>query len=1534
MVKRLRGFFDTWVFAKGVGLKRGAVYSALFLLTALTALASFYCGGEESRLSRNNVPGEAPGEITALKVMNGNGSVQLEWQKPSGIVLSYKIFQNKISENGEKSEPVQIESVSQDEKATQSVDEMDNGQKYSFQVQAINDVGAGPISDEIFAMPRPENLGSLNGLAANASSGEVVLTWEAKNLATKYIVHRKISSDTFFNEIETVTKEECSAQECMYVDTGLTNNTSYNYKVIAVMVIDGDGLEPAEVKSLNALTSARPRPLSDGQVRITYTIVNAMRSLTDGALINLKTREPISPSVVITGYKIETLTETGDPIPNVPVITKATLATSLTISVDQPYGLARQYRVTAQSGQGQSLAPISGSQNTIDVPAILPDAPSVSDFTAAVTTDKKISLSWSNTGTATHYTIQKTIIGDSASELVAKQATGSFSVENGRYTYIDTAVDAGMSYSYELTPIIDLGISGVTDVFGTVVSSGNVEISGPLSLNDPAYYADPFAFTGSSFKTRRGVGKGTFDVRSNPGAAWPQGMLQMAPVNIRTSGYWSAVSDTGGGVFWLYQGTTRDRIKGFATSFITGPGCQIGYDFPFIFEPRRQTSYISSRAGGNFAGLRNYSIGNSNAYPNTPDTRRARREVKTQEYAEPGYYRLQYNVSGSSWVRAEFTVTPRTGVGKITFPSNASDATALLSTFDALRRETSFLEIKSFGGGTNAVSLRLKSDFFCQQGGSSSVYAVFVFDVPFTRSIRSNKQEANLFFTLPSTKIISMKIGKSSISAEQAYKNILSEQNRPGMYSSDVSGVSYLDLDWNFTKFRSIAYEKWNEFLGRVSVLDEIGTTDDARRHHRLEEKRIFYSALYQTSLHPNIFSDYNGDYLGFGGNTHNVSETPPQEIQYQNYSGWDTYRGQHQLISFLDKDLARDTAQSLINNAKQSRSGRQRFTKWGYRNAETGVMEGDPGTILVASSLAYGGKGFDYRAAFDIMKAGYGSVMYASNETNAALKKSDGNFRSYDYNVTTKKTSWTGRTLLPKATATDRAGHMSNHHEFAAGDFAKAQFLRNVKQTGSTVITDADMLLYYRDFMNHAGDAWKKAYLWYKAKNTTSSDDYIIVDLNGLSQPHRKVAGFVYGGVNGLGVDYITGVNATSARPRVSATWNKWHSYLNNFNPSGYSYTVNGESQTVPPYCPSGNSANRGCGGEVGGWREGEPTHYHYMLPFDTRGLFNRLGPVNGADADDKFETYTDEDGEELVRSPYHFARLRHFLHYGNTYNTGEHGDPHLNMGNQPSYSVPWALNYTGYAHFLQMSIRRIQNFVTDDTINRALSGNDDLGSLTSQYVWSSMGLYPAHPGLGILHVTSPRFKKMVIRDNLGRVLVVSDAKSVGDSNKTCSNTKSYNTHCFLIDSMKKNGQNYTKTYIRYYKDIEDSIESGGLRLEFNLYKLTQGNRQLGSISNDGNFVPKALTGGQKNAYYNDYEAFRSSTKFGQRLSDLPPSGSGGIRRAQDDNFYYGLIDRFAGNKKNPALTEGVSESDYNEHGDFGVVKGDGSFSLEHNYY
>jgi predicted alpha-1,2-mannosidase len=84
--------------------------------------------------------------------------------------------------------------------------------------------------------------------------------------------------------------------------------------------------------------------------------------------------------------------------------------------------------------------------------------------------------------------------------------------------------------------------------------------------------------------------------------------------------------------------------------------------------------------------------------------------------------------------------------------------------------------------------------------------------------------------------------------------------------------------------------------------------------------------------------------------------------VQYANFSGWDVYRSQVQLITLLDPKVGSDFAQSLLNQADQFGG---EWDRWTHLTGATGVMNGDPSAPAVAAIYAFGGRDFDVRAAY-----------------------------------------------------------------------------------------------------------------------------------------------------------------------------------------------------------------------------------------------------------------------------------------------------------------------------------------------------------------------------------------------------------------------------------------------------------------------------------------------------------------------------------------------------------------------------------------
>ena len=135
------------------------------------------------------------------------------------------------------------------------------------------------------------------------------------------------------------------------------------------------------------------------------------------------------------------------------------------------------------------------------------------------------------------------------------------------------------------------------------------------------------------------------------------------------------------------------------------------------------------------------------------------------------------------------------------------------------------------------------------------------------------------------------------------------------------------------------------------------------------------------------------------------------------------------------------------------------------------------------------------------------------------------------------------------------------------------------------------------------------------------------------------------------------------------------------------------------------------------GGFVEGDSAQYSWMVPQDPAGLFRAIGGRMKA-----------------------IARLRRFLRRLNGGAGGTHTD-HALLGNEPTLHVPWLYDWTRQPFRTQATVRRALGLYS--TAPDGYPGNDDLGTLSSWYVFGALGLYPEVPGVGLLAIGSPLFRR-----------------------------------------------------------------------------------------------------------------------------------------------------------------------------------------------
>jgi len=99
---------------------------------------------------------------------------------------------------------------------------------------------------------------------------------------------------------------------------------------------------------------------------------------------------------------------------------------------------------------------------------------------------------------------------------------------------------------------------------------------------------------------------------------------------------------------------------------------------------------------------------------------------------------------------------------------------------------------------------------------------------------------------------------------------------------------------------------------------------------------------------------------------------------------------------------------------------------------------------------------------------------------------------------------------------------------------------------------------------------------------------------------------------------------------------------------------------------------------------------------------------------------------------------------------------EPYLWIGNEPGFGVPWLYNYVGQPWKTQQLVDRVRSQLFGPTPGGE-PGNDDLGALSSWYVWAALGLYPSTPGTAILTVNTPLFDRAEIALPAGKSIRVS---------------------------------------------------------------------------------------------------------------------------------------------------------------------------------
>ncbi|WP_432037065.1 GH92 family glycosyl hydrolase [Streptomyces cucumeris] len=671
--------------------------------------------------------------------------------------------------------------------------------------------------------------------------------------------------------------------------------------------------------------------------------------------------------------------------------------------------------------------------------------------------------------------------------------------------------------------------------------------------------------------------------------------------------------DTGHDTGYDYSDT---HIRGFSLVHLSGVGCRLGGDLPVLPTVGEVVETDYTKYEAEFSH----------------DT----------EEASPGYYK----VGLKNGIDAELTATSRTGVQRYTFPAT-DKANVLLNAGQSLHKTVSS-KVEVLDNRT--VRTAITGRGFCQDTQPYTVYTITHFDRPFTTygtwdgstvtdGSKTGRGGAYVRFDTTEDRTVEATTALSYVDVRGAKGNLRSEGGR------------------RFEQVRRSAQTAWESRLSAVRVR---GGSDALRR--------TFYSSLYRSFLAPNIGGDVDSRYTGWDGRIHHAKGYR----YYQNWSLWDTYRSQNQLLSLLAPREARDMAISVIKIDEESGW----LPKWGYGPVETNIMTGDPVTPFLTHAYHQG------------LLKGYEEQAYRALKKNA-----DG--------VPPIGSPATGREANKDYIAGGFVPHHKSRPHPKPGD---SDYGHGASATLEYALSDATLAAMARD-LGHRADAER-----YAAR----------------AQNYRKI----------------------------------FDSSTRFFRPRDASGAFTGSSDPA----------------KSEGFHEGTAWQYQWLVPQDIPGVIGLIGGQQAAnDRLDSFFAY-----DQLVKDPAKTAREVWVNGPYDYYNADKY-----NPQNEPDLIAPYTYLSTGRPWKTTDVVHAALTLFTDTPTG--MTGNDDLGTMSSWMVLSSIGVFPVQPGYPTWGLSTPVFD---------RVDLALDRRYYPRGSLTVTAPGTSADHRY-IQSVRVDGSRYGRTYL-----------------------------------------------------------------------------------------------------------------------------------------
>ncbi len=296
----------------------------------------------------------------------------------------------------------------------------------------------------------------------------------------------------------------------------------------------------------------------------------------------------------------------------------------------------------------------------------------------------------------------------------------------------------------------------------------------------------------------------------------------------------------------------------------------------------------------------------------------------SNEIASPGYYKVQLD---SINIGVEITATLRTALYRFSFPDTQAPGIFL-------KLENGFLKVN----GNEVTGCNNNRVYFVAQFSKPlQRYEVAVGDQILNNSdtVKAENIKAIFHFDTKDKLPFLMKVGISMVSIDGARNNLKTEQP-----------------DWNFEAVKVNAETAWNKELNKIQI--EGGTET---------ERILFYTALYHSMIHPNIYMDADHKYRS---TNHKVYMAERFE-NYTNLSLWDTFRALHPLYTIINQRRTNDFINTFLE--RYDHTGRMFIMEFDGEQGVKPPMIGTHSLSVLADAYIKGIRGYDIPKAYRAMK-------------------------------------------------------------------------------------------------------------------------------------------------------------------------------------------------------------------------------------------------------------------------------------------------------------------------------------------------------------------------------------------------------------------------------------------------------------------------------------------------------------------------------------------------------------------------------------